>query len=127
MIVRSGVTVFELTLRSWSIKKQSFSELLYGSPKFVQTSVCYPHDIVHTAFTAVSSVKPWEYELTYTKAHQLPHTLRTVAHSQSVCVANNDLLIWCHCFRAHLINCSHKAKNHITFLVHPQGLEPWTH
>ena len=23
--------------------------------------------------------------------------------------------------------CSHKAKNHITFMVHPQGLEPWTH
>ena len=39
---------------------------------------------------AVLGVKPWEYEIISTKTERAPHTLRTVALSQSVCVANNE-------------------------------------
>ena len=41
-------------------KKQSFSELLYGSPEFDQSIRLLSHDIVHTALAAVLGVKPRE-------------------------------------------------------------------
>ena len=39
---------------------------------------------------AVLDVKPWEYEISYTKSVELAHILRTVALSQSVRIANYD-------------------------------------
>ena len=63
-------------------KEQSFSELLYA-PEPVRTGdSCIPH-MRYRAFAC-------EYLPISTKTKRSLQTLRTLAHSQSVCEANND-------------------------------------